>query len=571
MAIMNNTTTLNNQEKKPYLEALDQLALPELGSGLEQQLENYISAVAKLDHERGEQIDSQAETKELAMLYFKLRQFIYSRNHRLDEISSLEVQEAIATKTALFPYGVPRLLLCLDGRVLSKLFAGLHGNALRMPAGDSSEFRPCRQGRGLFLAEGQITEVINEVFKHQNKLCEIFDSHVGCAARKLAAEEKKGDVVLDKGLAEDVKRKKDMAEALQKYVERKYPGTKKVVVLQTSFDPHSGYMYMGLEKTECLDNDARVMREGYTEKVLATLVQEGSIFYAKELAEKVFNDLFLKNYFIINYETDYIKSSLNFWNKIKAMSGEALPVIKEKLSSVFAVKLASLMKEEQEQELEQRAVLLFANAYNAFLHNHERDGSPKIYAYEKHDESVVVATYSEKGPFDRARSFSLNPQNPDLSGDIYLAKGLIQGNRRDGRMSATEKEAVEVLYRGKKEDYVNNPIPVIFFERLEIQPDLTAVQRLQTADWSDLAEKNWFGMNEKEFDAYLEEKVPNIPLKVARKINELRQRAINLYKPGQKSTEALLDGRLVPVWTLTGPDRRTLAILPFITKGYGEY
>ena len=301
---MNNENSSKNQDKKLYLEALAQLDLPELGHGLEWQLENYISAVAKLDSERGEQNDSEKETKELAMFYFKLRQFIYSRNHRLDEISSAEVQEAIRTKTALFPYGVPRLLLCLDGRVLSKLFAGLHGNALRMPAGDSSEFRPCRQGKGLFLAEGQITEVINEVFKHQNELCEIFDSHVGCAARKLVAEEKRGGTVLDKGLAEDVKRKKDMAEALQNYVEKKYLGQKKIVVLQTSFDPHSGYMYMGLEKADCLENDARVKEEGYTEKVLADLVQEGKIIYAKELAEKVFKDLFLKNYFTINYETD---------------------------------------------------------------------------------------------------------------------------------------------------------------------------------------------------------------------------------------------------------------------------
>ncbi len=557
-------------EKIAYLEALSQLALPEIGKGLEQQLENYISVVATLDRERAEQNDSDAETKELAMLYFKLRQFIYSRDHRLDEIASPEVQEAIATKTALFPYGVPRLLICLDGRVLSKLFAGLHGNALRMPAGDSSEFRPCRQGRCLFLAEGQITKVINEVFKHQDELCEIFDSHVGCAARKLAAEEKKGGPVLDKGLAEDVKRKKDMAAALQKYVEDKYLGSKKVVVLQTSFDPHSGYMYMGLEKSGCLDNDPRVASEGYTEKVLAVLVEEGKIIYAKELAEKVFYDLFLKNYFTINYETDYIKSSLNFWNNIKAMSGEALPVIKEKLASVFTVEFSSLTEKEKAKELEQRAVLLLANAYNAFLHNRERGGLPRVYAYEKHDESVVVATLSEKGPFDRARSFSLNPQNPDLSGDIYLAKGLIQGNRRDGRMSATEKEAVEALYGGKKEDYVNNPIPVIFFERLETRPDSQAIQGLQIADWSDLAEKNWFGMDEKEFDSYLEEKVPNIPLKIARKINELRQRAISLYKPGQKSTEALLDGRLVPIWILTGPDRRTLAVFPFIAKGYEE-
>ncbi|HSR89340.1 MAG TPA: hypothetical protein VLK22_03000 [Candidatus Udaeobacter sp.] len=559
-----------SKNKEPYFEVLDNLELPEIGEGLEQQLENYVRVVANLDRERGDQNNSEQENKKLAMLHFKLCQFIYSRDHRLDEIASSEVQEAIETKTGLFPYGVPKLLLCLDGRVLSKLFAGLHGNALRMPAGDSSEFRPRRHGKGLFLADGQISNVVDEVLKSQDEVCEVLDSHVGCAARNLAAEEKKGGAVPDKGLSDDVRRKRDMAVALQKYVGNKYAGEKKVVVLQTSFDPHSGYMYMGLEKADCLDHDPRVTAEGFTENNINSLVEEGKIIYAKELADNVFRDLFLKNYFAINYETDYVNSTANFWNKIKAMSKEALPIVKEKLEQVFSKELVGLTDQEREKQIEQRAVLLLANAYNAFLHNYNQDGSPREYAYEKHDESVVVVTLSEKGPFDRARSFSLNPANPDLSGDINLAKGLIQGNRRGGRMSATEKKAVESLYGGKKEDYVNNPIPIILFERLEISPDPLVLQKLQLADWSDLAEKNWMSMSEQEFDAYLEGKVSNIPLKVARKINELRQRAISLYKPGQKSTEALLDGRLVPVWVLTGPDRRTLAMLPFVAKGYEE-
>ena len=142
----------DKEHTKSYQELLSSLEMPELNKGLNYQVENYLTAIQRLNRERGD-VKNKEETRELAMFCFKLTQFIFSRDHRIDEIKSKEVQEAIETKSELFPYGIPKLMLCVDGRVLSKLFAGLHGNALRTPAGDSEEFMPKRKSKGLFLKE----------------------------------------------------------------------------------------------------------------------------------------------------------------------------------------------------------------------------------------------------------------------------------------------------------------------------------------------------------------------------------------------------------------------------------
>ena len=554
---------MNKEINLTFLPLLEGMDLPEFGGGLGGQLKNYMTALTRLNRERGKP-ESEKENKEMAMLNFKLTQFIFSRDHRVDEIKSKEVQEAISTKEKLFPYGIPRLMLCVDGRVLSKLFAGLHGNALRTPAGDSDEFLPKRKGKGIFLKEGgQIAKVLGEALTQRNAICEVADSHVGCAARALVAAEKAGGEVLDKGLLQDVRRKKEIGVAMHDYIKEKYGGAKELLFIQTSFDPHNGYLYMGLEQ-ESLEDDPRVKEKGFTHDVLDQLVLENKIISTEHLVEQAeLKDIFKRNYFNVDYEINYIESTSRFWKNIKAMGEEELPIIKNKIVEVF-----KFDRERDSKEIMQRAILLLANAYNAYLHTHDKDGNEKKYQYGEHDESVIVATYSEKGPFDRARSFSVNPENLDLSGDIYLTKNLIQNNRRAGRMSATEQRAVAKIYDGESEKYVENPIPVILFERMTSLPDGDVAAKLQAVDWSDLLEINWIAMTDEEFGNYLEEKITNIPHSLVRKINSLREKAVEIYKPGKKSTEALLDGRLVPVWILTGPDRKTLALLPFVTKGY---
>ncbi len=163
--------------------------------------------------------------------------------------------------------------------------------------------------------------------------------------------------------------------------------------------------------------------------------------------------LFQKYYFAVDYLKEYRESTAVFWKNVATMveSEGALDSIAPRLQAVFSAL-------QDESEIRQRAVLILANGYNAYLHNYSAQGAARPYPYAEHIESVVAVTKSENGPFDRAASFSIDPNNPNLSGVIQFADGLIRSNRRKGKMSPTEEQALAVLYANQLEAYVKNPI-----------------------------------------------------------------------------------------------------------------
>lgn len=550
-----------------FVEHLQGITLPTLPDGLKSQVLTYMRAVVELEKKRGLDTEDSMEQRKLAMLYFKLWQFVYSREERATDSLCPEIKMVEQIERKFFPLGTPRLVLCVDGRVLSKLFAGLHEGAFRTPAGDNAEFVPYRDRDGIFLNRGTLSALLDKNLTERNTLVEVLDSHLHCAARKASEVERTGKEPADGGLYRDVLRKKGIGDALVRYVRSRYGDEKQLLVIQTSFDPLGGYCFMGLEKEECLIHPA-VIQEGFTDEALQTLVAEGKIISTREFVENgsMLRDTFSEHHFVVNYETEYRESTRLFWEHIDAMAETCLPFIEEALMNVFP----SLEKQEAYDERRERATLLLANAYNAFLHNFDAQGQPKEYPYREHDESVVTVTYGDRGPYDRARSFSVDPNNPDLSYVVRFTAGLIRANRRAKRYSLTEAEALQACYGEKRDEYPQNPVPAFFFERLETLPDAGIVEALQQIDWSDVAALDWMNMTSSAFEDYLNEKVPNIPAVVARRIDSLRVRAAELFRPGYAATEDILDGRLVPVWTLSGPDRRTVALFPFLAKGYED-
>ena len=112
----------------------------------------------------------------------------------------------------------------------------------------------------------------------------------------------------------------------------------------------------------------------------------------------------------------------------------------------------------------------------------------------------------------------------------------------------------------------------MLFERLEepLGSDADLIKSLREVDWSDIVNIDWMNMTSEGFERYVSSKFPKIPAPVFRKINTLRKRAKDLYQPGNPANEALIEGRIVPVWTLADEDRKTIALFPFIAKGYEE-
>lgn len=569
-----------------FLELLRPLEneMREIEPGLKKQIDFYLTGVSRCEQDVYAQASPEDREKKKAALYFKLWQFFYSREERIKDIKSNEIRETIETKKRLFPCGIPKLVLCIDGRVLPKSYAGLHGNAIKTPAGDLADVVPSdkKEEPPYLMENSKFAHTLDKVLEEQDVVCEVLVSHDACTARRLETKDIKAleGNAPDDGLIDDVRRKKDIALAMKNYAKDKHPG-KEIIPIQVSFDPHNGFSFMGLEKDECLE-DERVTEKGFTHQVLEELAREGKIVSTEQLIDE--NDAFLRHifeqsYFEIDYRNNYKESTVNFWKNIEKMvknsEGEsALETIKDKLKDIFP----ELKKKESQKELVQRALLLLANSYNAYLHNYDSSGGKKEYPYGKHDESVIVCSYSELGPFDRARGFSVYPDDPNLSTSINLAHGVVKDNRRAGVFSKSEKALLSTLYPGeeKPDKHVNNPVAELRFERLNELPDPAMVEKLRQTDWSELLSgkdnsgKNWMNMSSQEFFQWLDEKVKWIPSAVAHAINELRKGAVRAYEKGRPATKAHLDGRLALVSVLTGPKRETIAIFPFITRGYGK-
>jgi len=613
-----------------FLELLDH---PALASYVQAQLVAYVRSVNKLGLQIFKDVSPEDAAKNVSLFTLKCAHFIDTRDARVDEINTPECMEARDVKARIYPFDVPNLILCLDGRVLSKLIGGLRGHAYRTPAGDSTEFKPGENGE-MFLQEGQFTHLIEKTIKerladpkYQDSslpivMFEVFDSHVACAAKGLEVQRETLKKDNDGGLYKDVLRKKAMIGALGRYMSKRYAHYPRIktVGAQISFDVHNGYIYMGLEKDECL-NAAK--KTGFTSEVLNELVSSGKIISTKNFAENSDLTPLLQEYwFDLDYETRYAKDTQIFFRNVEKMMDRAMPIVEAKLISVYS----GLSTPDKEDELRQRAVLVLSNAYGSYLFNNKVDFETKAvtrkkYPYAFHDESLIAVIYSERGPYDRARAFSDDPKDPNLYDSIVLQQGIIRENRRKGMMSEYELRAVFKLKlersvgeddaafdeRVKRmasetyniaqeaaishaeptfsleiariiDDYRRNPIPVMLFERLTEDPSASSLEALHDVDWSDLTEIDWMNMSDYDFKKYVANKVhqvskgeTDLSADAADKINELRHRAMDLY--GQyalPATKDFLAGRLIPVWTLADKYRKTIAIIPFVAQSYVE-
>lgn len=493
------------------------------------------------------------------MSLFKAAHFINLRNQRADDLLSPPVLTAMQIKAQYFPLGTPHFLLCIDGRVLTKLIACFHGNAYHVPAGDTKiDFLLAKDGQGeLFLKQGLLSKIIDKTIETEGSFHEVLDSHLHCAAGGLGANDRHCCEVVDAGLWDDVKRKAFMKEAIKGYTNKKYPG-KPVFVTQMSFNPDDGYSFFGLENPECLE----IAREsGYISEMLDFLVKEGFVISTKKIAEEELKDLFLRYYFLCEYATNYQESTHSFWKNFQDMSVEALPLVEKKVRDILKIF--------DEAEVIQTASLILASAYNGFLHNHDAQGNQKPYPYSAHRESVITVTTSERGPFSGAESFFVHPDAPSVSYDIKLGRSLIIGNRQKKRMSALEIEAVENVFNGDYEKYAQAPILSFFFQRTNRELTQEEIDTLQNIDWSDVVDVDWFNLSNEEFlTTYLEKKWPGIPAALSYTINRLRQQAISIYEPNQPATEDFLAGRIIPIWAIAGPNRLVFSVVPFVVNGY---
>ncbi len=542
--------------------------LPELDPSLVRQVAHFNAALYSLyrGNQRWKRVPEAEEIRRLAMILFKVVQFIYSREQRVVDLHSPEMKAIVALKERLFPMGIPFLWLCIDGRCLSKLFAGLHGKAIHTPAAQNpSEFLALSDGSGFLLKEGEFTDMLRHALSQRPRLAEFLDCHIGCAAQALHERECNGVESPDAGLREDIMTKMAMARAIRTYVSAKYGDPNKIATFITSFDVNTGFMFVGLDEVV---EDERVAEHGFTKQILEELVAEGRVISTASLVlDPAIREAFEQRYFDVNYAADYLSSTAKFWQAMEEIAPELLPKFEHHVRRVHP----HLAHGDRADDLRQLAMVLLANCFNGYLHSFDPDGSARPYPYAEHEESVISVTVSPQGPFDRAVAFSVYPKDPQISDYLHLALGIIMGNRRAGRMSHFEKEALKQVYSNGDRAAFNYPVPAFFFERLLAMPAEDELRQIREVDWSRILDWPWRTMSSPEFIHVIDrELLPGISATAAMAIDALRLRLAEQYTPGLSAADDLIDGRIIPVPILTGPNREVIAILPFLATGFAD-
>jgi hypothetical protein len=523
---------------------------------LSEQLGPYVDTVTA-----GRPEFSQEDTEYLKKF---LTELMAERSIRAAEAESPRAKVAAEIANRLNPYPL-FALLCVDGRVSSPLVymmvANMKGGAIQTPAGDTNDFVRSETGALKIRDNANIAQQLEKLFRTETQIAEILDSHLGCAARGEQCR-KLGQPTDDGGLFEDVIRKRGMAQALRDHVTKHHPG-KEVLPIQISFDPHTGYAYMGLEteaaveagmeRGEALAKERR-MKKAYgmfDDPTLRMLTERKLVISTHQVVqEEPFRTLFeqhasaIASRHSLDFRDEYANNALSRWQAVESMRDKCLPALNERLQNIPAY--TNLPP----KELEQRSMLLLANAFNAFCNNFGHDHYP----FAHHKERFASVTERDIGPHRNVGFAVYTLDRKSVSGRVAFAAGIVRDNRANGRV----------------DDDTALPVPIIAKEI--IRDELTEGEwaRVRAIDWSFLQKESWFTMSDEQFESQLLNTNPSIRLdaRVVRALKNLRQSMCALYDPTRPSSEQLLGGNMFALPILSDSSRRFRAIVPFHLKGF---
>jgi len=524
-------------------------------------IQSYFSAFSTLSRR-------EESSPEMRYLRFLVEEFVKTRNARVIDLDSREMNEARSMMDRVFslPTDIIFPCLCIDGRVLSETVYSLPNRAFRTPAADISDALSTADGR-LYLVEGDFTQNIRERMKKNGRITVVLDSHSHCAAKSEEVKSAFGVAASDNGLFDDVRRKKLISKALFEFAEQTFGAAKMsaVSVIQTTFDVHSGFLFMGLEQDAVL-SDKRVLRGGMTESVLEALAREKKILSTALFVEEggILFEICRKlkqSVGTIDFEKDYSGSMLRFWKGLAEISSEALPLVQQEVRRIFP----DIFKESEEFRV--RSVFLLSNAALGFLLN--AGGS---YPYKDHRETVVVVTNQARGPYEAAAPFPVNEYKNGgrtmLSFVAGFAASIVRGNRSKGSFPKGERAIIERCFRENEDAFIKSPVPVFISER--VSGDISEDVALSFSALVVKRETSLEDMTSEGCCRFLRENIPNVPDTVIEGVERLRTRAIDLYRPGLSATGNFLSGQLALIPALRMENGKIVAIFPFLLSGYSE-
>ncbi|MBI5411857.1 hypothetical protein HZA43_01630 [Candidatus Peregrinibacteria bacterium] len=499
-------------------------------------------------------------------LQYFLKGFITERDERADEVESGEVHRAAKIMNKLFKMP-PFAFLCIDGRVnLTQLFGfALHmkGGSIQLPAGKPKEFVRKKGGGRMLDPNSNTARQTDLALGQHSRILHILDAHSACAAQK-KHQISVGKSIKDDGLYQDVLWKREMAKALVDYATERHKG-KTIIPIQVSFDlPHEahgefqpGYMFMGLEKEEALE-DAHAKKEGFTPHVLAKLVEKGVIISTANMAHRPeIERAFASHYETFNPPHDwtrhYKETAFQLWDIMETMQADILPFFQAEVQKTFP----SMRNEE---EINDRAMLLLSNAFNAYCNNQHPGGYPD----GDHKEKAVSVTERDARPCP-TMTFGVNSLDHDtVASTTVFGSGIVRTVREKGRDTEAQK------FYETDQEYIGAPVPVVVKEIVRHPIDQQEWEQLRAVDWEFIQGINWKKLSDNEFANRLEAHNPGI--KIGRRtgisMNQLRKTMAKLYDRRGESAELLMDGNLVALPFLADRSRRLQVLVPFFLKGF---
>lgn len=521
------------------------------------------------------------------------RGFLADRNRRSEEIDTPEYRESAEKAQGLLPMAT-FLVLCMDGRVkpihTNGFTAGV-ASAIRTPAGMLNEFIRSDGKLSLDL-DTNFGKLLVEKLKNSENVAEVFDSHWTCAAR-IGEEAATGSHPGDSGLFSDVLTKKEMIKATKEALATSPDAEgKNVAFIQTTFNPYTGFMYMGLERDKSIEFAKQISRQNaseegtdpgeeakyaeYNKTVLKELIDSGNIISTGALCQdEVMQDALEQVRFDCDWQNNYAESAIKFWNAIERLKGEVGPYLEEKIGKLYPE--LTDRSDEHTKELQERMMLLLTNWFNASLHNtthnensyletddHEYSGE-RHYRYDTHMEEGVKVSEGGHPPYDIMMFVVYNGDLENLPDRIELASGIVRANR--ARKDNPVKDPTRPNLAPAKVERL--PVPVVVQEIIRNE-ELVSVgdedwKGLEAINWDNLP-KNWNTMREGQFTDYLISKgIGNVLLR--RGIEKMRRTMARIYEPQTKTAPHLKELFKLVLPIICDEERETHAIIPFVKVG----
>jgi len=439
-------------------------------------------------------------------------------NARADEVSSSEYGDIVEAAKSLLNSAVYHVI-CIDGRVNRVRMNGLGvhmSGAIKTPGGKSPDFYATRDPSQLTLDPQSATARMLFHALKNGDTTEVLDSHLSCAAQQ-RDEALAGHPIDDGGLREDVLLKKKMAAAIQRFAETSSSmhGGSDMQTIQTSFDPHSGFLYMGLETDDALHSSENgidvngVHKSGYSPEMIDGLVESGQIISTLDivLREPDIAIAFKEQAFKLEWEKEYMHTAGKFWDAIGRLKIRVFDYFLERVQQIYPTDPPKLQ--------EDCAMLLLTNAFSGYLDNKMYDSvlnedeiraikEGKRNDYSKHKESVVAVSEGLPVPFDGIMNFNVSSViSTELPDHISLAQSIV----RTVRGNMKDEEIANSGFNSRSE-FVKAPVPSLVMEFVDTdEMDESVWEGIANANWRAI-EKVWILGTDDDFKKAIESLVP---------------------------------------------------------------